>query len=163
MAAAVKVGRYFDIDDSKIASAILSFQPDNNRSQAVDTKHNRVVVDCYNANPSSMAVALDNIASMEGERKVFILGDMRELGRWSREEHCAILRKVDKMGAEVWLVGKEFAAAHQALDGKLEGKYRLFDNVGEVVSYLDAEPLSDALILLKGSRGVALEKALVKL
>lgn len=163
VAAAVKVGRYFDIDDGKIASAILSFQPDNNRSQAVDTKHNRVVVDCYNANPSSMAVALDNIASMEGERKVLILGDMRELGRWSREEHCAILRKVDKMGAEVWLVGKEFAAAHQALDGKLESKYRLFDNVGEVVSYLDAEPLSDALILLKGSRGVALEKALVKL
>lgn len=158
VAVAVKIGRYFDIDDKHIASAIWSFTPDNKRSQAVATERNRVVIDCYNANPSSMAVALDNIASMEAERKVLILGDMLELGEWSSAEHCAILRKVDGLGAEVWLVGGEFDKAYNSMSDDLQGEYRLFGRADDVVEMLGKEPVSGALLLLKGSRGIALEK-----
>ena len=101
IAAAVEIGRYFGVADERIAEAILSFQPDNNRSQAVKTEHNSLVVDCYNANPSSMEAALDNIATMEGEHKVLILGDMLELGEWSAEAHQNILRKADKVAEQI--------------------------------------------------------------
>ena len=158
IAAAVAVGRYFDITDERIAEAILSFTPDNNRSQAVKTEHNSLVVDCYNANPSSMEVALDNISTMEAERKVLILGDMLELGEWSEEAHCNILRKADKVAGEIILVGKEFAAAHAIVGKELESKYALYPTTAEALETLEKKPISGALILLKGSRGIALEK-----
>ena len=158
IAAAVAVGRYFDITDERIAEAILSFTPDNNRSQAVKTEHNSLVVDCYNANPSSMEVALDNISTMEAERKVLILGDMLELGEWSEEAHCNILRKADKVAGEIILVGKEFAAAHAIVGEELESKYALYPTTAEALETLEKKPISGALILLKGSRGIALEK-----
>ena len=158
IAAAVAVGRYFDITDERIAEAILSFTPDNNRSQAVKTEHNSLVVDCYNANPSSMEVALDNISTMEAKRKVLILGDMLELGEWSEEAHCNILRKADKVAGEIILVGKEFAAAHAIAGKELESKYALYPTTAEALEALEKKPINGALILLKGSRGIALEK-----
>ena len=158
IAAAVAVGRYFDITDERIAEAILSFTPDNNRSQAVKTEHNSLVVDCYNANPSSMEVALDNISTMEAKRKVLILGDMLELGEWSEEAHCNILRKADKVAGEIILVGKEFAAAHAIVGKELESKYALYPTTAEALEALEKMPINGALILLKGSRGIALEK-----
>ena len=163
IAAAVAVGRYFDIAESRIAEAILSFTPDNNRSQAVKTEHNSLVVDCYNANPSSMEVALDNIATMEAEQKVLILGDMLELGEWSAEAHQNILRKADKVADEIILVGKEFDAAHAVVGEELESNYSLYPTTAEASEALDKKPISNALILLKGSRGIALEKLIENL
>ena len=163
IAAAVAVGRYFGIDDRHIAEAILSFKPDNNRSQAVKTEHNSLVVDCYNANPSSMEVALDNIATMEGEKKVLILGDMLELGEWSEEAHCNILRKADKVAGKIILVGGEFAKAHNIVGEELESNYALYPTTAEASIALNEEPILNALILLKGSRGIALEKLISQL
>ena len=163
IAAAVAVGRYFGIDDRHIAEAILSFKPDNNRSQAVKTEHNSLVVDCYNANPSSMEVALDNIATMAGEKKVLILGDMLELGEWSEEAHCNILRKADKVADEIILVGGEFAKAYNLVGEELESNYALYPTTTEASIALNEKPILNALILLKGSRGIALEKLISQL
>ena len=163
IAAAMAVGRYFDIDDAHIAEAILSFKPDNNRSQAVKTEHNSLVVDCYNANPSSMEVALDNISTMEAEHKVLILGDMLELGEWSGEAHQNILRKADKVASKIILVGSEFATAHSILDKELKSHYTLYPSTAEALVALDNEPISGALVLLKGSRGIALERLVERL
>ena len=162
IAAAVEVGRYFGIDDERIAEAILSFSPDNNRSQAVKTERNQLVVDCYNANPSSMEVALDNIATMEAEHKVLILGDMLELGEWSEEAHINILRKADGVAERIVLVGKEFAAAHRASEG-LTAEYTLYPSTAEALVALEQNPISDSLVLLKGSRGIKLESLINKL
>ena len=158
IAAAVKVGRYFDIDDRHIGEAILSFTPDNNRSQAVTTERNRLIVDCYNANPSSMAVALENVASVDAERKVLILGDMLELGEWSAEEHRTTLRQADTLGAELYLVGGEFGAAYEALREEVQSECHTFASAEEVKSALLAQPVEGALVLIKGSRGIALER-----
>lgn len=157
IAAAVEVGRYFGVADERIAEAILSFQPDNNRSQAVKTERNRLVVDCYNANPSSMEVALDNIATMEAEHKVLILGDMLELGEWSEEAHKTILRKADGIAERIILVGNEFAKAYNASE-ELHSDYALYPTTVEALVALENNPISNSLILLKGSRGMALEK-----
>ena len=163
IAAAVEIGRYFGVADERIAEAILSFQPDNNRSQAVKTEHNSLVVDCYNANPSSMEAALDNIATMEGEHKVLILGDMLELGEWSAEAHQNILRKADKVAEQIILVGGEFTKAHGVVSEELESSYALYPTTAEAKVALDEKPILNSLVLLKGSRGIALEKLIEKL
>lgn len=162
IAAAVEVGRYFGIADERIAEAILSFKPDNNRSQAVKTERNQLVVDCYNANPSSMEVALDNIATMEAEHKVLILGDMLELGEWSEEAHINILHKADKVAERIILVGNEFAKAYNKSE-ELSAEYSLYPTTIEALEALDKEPISDSLVLLKGSRGIKLEILIDKL
>ena len=163
IAAAVEIGRYFGVADERIAEAILSFSPDNNRSQAVKTERNQLVVDCYNANPSRMEVALDNIATMEAEHKVLILGDMLELGKWSEEAHINILRKADKVAAKIILVGGEFAKAFVAVGEELQAEYALYPTTAEVLVALEKEPISGALVLLKGSRGIKLEQLVVAL
>lgn len=163
IAAAVEIGRYFGVADERIAEAILSFSPDNNRSQAVKTERNLLVVDCYNANPSSMEVALDNIATMEAEHKVLILGDMLELGKWSEEAHINILRKADKVAAKIILVGGEFAKAFVAVGEELQAEYALYPTTAEALAALEKEPISGALVLLKGSRGIKLEQLMERL
>ena len=163
IAAAVEIGRYFGVADERIAEAILSFQPDNNRSQAVKTEHNSLVVDCYNANPSSMEAALDNIATMEAEHKVLILGDMLELGEWSAEAHQNILRKADKVAEQIILVGGEFTKAHGVVSEELESNYALYPTTAEALTALNEKPILNALVLLKGSRCIALEKLIEKL
>ena len=163
IAAAVEIGRYFGVADERIAEAIISFKPDNNRSQAVKTEHNSLVVDCYNANPSSMEAALDNIATMEGEHKVLILGDMLELGEWSAEAHQNILRKADKVAEQIILVGGEFTKAHGVVSVELESNYALYPTTAEAKVALDEKPILNSLVLLKGSRGIALEKLIEKL
>ena len=162
IAAAVEIGRYFGVADERIAEAILSFSPDNNRSQAVKTERNQLVVDCYNANPSSMEVALDNIATMEAEHKVLILGDMLELGEWSEEAHINILHKADAIAERIVLVGKEFAKAYKKSEG-LQSSYALYPTTAEALDALEKKPIEGALVLLKGSRGIALEKLIERL
>ena len=162
IAAAVEIGRYFGVADERIGEAILSFSPDNNRSQAVKTERNLLVVDCYNANPSSMEVALDNITTMEAKQKVMILGDMLELGEWSEEAHLNILRKADGIAERIILVGKEFAKAYDKSEA-LSAEYALYPSTAEALAALEKEPINGALVLLKGSRGIALEKLIDRL
>lgn len=156
IAAAVAVGRYFGIDEHRIASAIESYIPDNNRSQEVTTeRRNIVIIDCYNANPSSMEVAIENIASKRGERNLLILGDMLELGKWSFDEHCRILQLAAQVeNAELLLVGAEFSRAAHALG---IGATCCTDST-EAADWVAQNKISDTVILLKGSRGIKLEK-----
>ena len=156
IAAAVAVGRYFGIDEHRIASAIESYIPDNNRSQEVATeRRNIVIIDCYNANPSSMEVAIENISSKRGERNLLILGDMLELGKWSFDEHCRILQLAAQVeNAELLLVGSEFSRAAHALG---IGATCCTDST-EAADWVAQSKISDTVILLKGSRGIKLEK-----
>ncbi len=156
IAAAVAVGRYFGIDEHRIASAIESYIPDNNRSQEVTTeRRNIVIIDCYNANPSSMEVAIENISSKRGERNLLILGDMLELGKWSFDEHCRILQLAAQVeNAELLLVGSEFSRAAHALG---IGATCCTDST-EAADWVAQNKISDTVILLKGSRGIKLEK-----
>lgn len=155
IAAAVAVATLFGISSEQAAEAIEDYTPDNNRSQEVITPHNNtLIIDCYNANPSSMEVAIENIASKKGA-KLLILGDMLELGQWSHAEHCRILELAASIGrVEMILVGENFRrAAHSlALDAVC------FKSTAEAAAYLAQSRLSNRTILLKGSRGIALEK-----
>ena len=161
IAAAVAVGSYFDIAPERIASAIESYIPDNNRSQEVITaRRNIVIIDCYNANPSSMEVAIENIASKQSERNLLILGDMLELGAWSYDEHCRILNLAANVeNAELVLVGSEFTKAAHAIG---IGATCCKDSI-EAAEWVTQSHISDTTILLKGSRGIALEKIIDKL
>ena len=158
IAAAVAVGRYFDIDPERIASAIESYIPDNNRSQEVITeRRNIVIIDCYNANPSSMEVAIENITSKHSERNLLILGDMLELGEWSHDEHCRILELATQVeNAELLLVGSECTKAAHALG---IGATCCVDST-EAADWVAQSKISDTTILLKGSRGIKLEKVI---
>ena len=163
IAAATVVGRYFDIDDDRIREAIAGYEPDNNRSQSVTTERNRLIVDCYNANPSSMQAAIANLASQEGDDKILILGDMLELGQWSAEEHRKVLETALKIdGARLILVGCEFAKAAESLGEQAAARAVVFATTEQAAEYLRMNPPSGATILVKGSHKWALER-LVKL
>ncbi len=160
IAAAIAVGRYFDIPQERIADAIASYTPDNNRSQRVATERNTLIVDCYNANPSSMAVAIENMRSEEAVNKLLILGDMLELGEWSHKEHCHILESALSIeGAEIFTVGAHFRKAAETLMADV----KCFDNTAALGEYRTLNTLAGRTILLKGSRGIALEKIIEKL
>ncbi|MBQ3730742.1 MAG: UDP-N-acetylmuramoyl-tripeptide--D-alanyl-D-alanine ligase [Muribaculaceae bacterium] len=147
--AAVTVGLHFDVTPQQICHAIESYVPSNNRSQLTETPHNHLIVDAYNANPTSMAAALDNFSLMEVSPKMAILGEMRELGDSSREEHR---RVVERLAAcpfdEVWLVGNEFK--------DIECPYRKFDDVEQVKAAIAENRPEGRYILIKGSNGTRL-------
>lgn len=146
--AAVAVGMQFGVPFSLINEALASYQPTNNRSEYRDTGRNRLVIDAYNANPTSMAAALDNFGQIKAERKMMILGDMRELGADSAFEHQRVVDKAVELNAEVWLVGQNFAQAQHA--------FRTFADVEAVKQELKAHPLEGYTILIKGSNGTRL-------
>lgn len=156
IAAAVAVGMYFDIDPLRIAAAIESYIPDNNRSQEVTTQRgNLIIIDCYNANPSSMEAAITNIASKSASRRLLILGDMLELGEWSLEEHSRILTLATQVAnCELLLVGEHFRRAAHAIGLDVT----LCTTTQEAISYLSQSQIKDTTILIKGSRGIALER-----
>ncbi|MBO5814105.1 MAG: UDP-N-acetylmuramoyl-tripeptide--D-alanyl-D-alanine ligase [Alistipes sp.] len=160
IAAAMAVGQYFDIPQERIADAIASYTPDNNRSQKVATERNTLIVDCYNANPSSMAAAIENMRSEEAENKLLILGDMLELGEWSAQEHRHTLEAALSIeGAEIFTVGAHFRKAAETLMADV----KCFDSTSALGEYLTINILAGRTILLKGSRGIALEKIIEKL
>ena len=147
--AAVAVGINFDVDRKQICEALENYVPTNNRSMFVETAHNRLVVDAYNANPSSMMAALENFSYMEAPRKMLILGDMRELGATSKEEHQRIVDYIDTMQVDqVWLVGQEFASVNR--------RYRSFSDVEAVKQEIAEHQPDDYLILIKGSNSTRL-------
>ena len=152
--AALKLAWYFDVPREDALQALASYIPSNNRSQLVKTEKNTLIVDAYNANPSSMAVALDNLALMRG-RKVAMLGDMRELGADAAAEHSRIVERLE--GVEAYLVGEEFT---KAAAGK---PYKTFATSEELANYLADHPLEGCTILLKGSHSIQMEKVIASL
>lgn len=149
--AAVAIGRYFGVEDTKICHALSSYVPQNNRSQLVHTASNTLIVDAYNANPTSMMAALENFRQMEAAHKVAILGDMKELGEGSHEEHQKVVDFLKECGFErVMLVGLEF--------GGTASSFEHYKDVKEVEALLAAHPLQGCCILVKGSNSMKLSE-----
>ena len=163
IAAAVAIGRYFEIPDAEIGRAVAEYRPDNHRSQRIETSRNTVIADCYNANPTSMRAAIENFLSQplgERRRRVLILGDMLELGEWSVVEHETIIELAARHPrAELLLVGEEFARAYAALPEK-PARVTLCPSQEELRHLLQTDPVEEALVLVKGSHGIGLEKVL---
>lgn len=148
--AALAVGMRFDVSPEQAAQAIAAYVPSNNRSELLRTAHNELIVDAYNANPTSMRAALDNFALISHPHKMLILGEMRELGAVSAEEHQKVAAQALSLGAEaVWLVGEEFQPYSEGA--------QWFPDVEAVKTALSggAKP-AERLILIKGSNGTKL-------
>lgn len=154
--AAVAIGTYFKVDKSDIKSAIESYVPDNNRSQLLKKGTNEIILDAYNANPSSMAVAIANFIQLGNLNKIMILGDMFELGNESDQEHKIIVDSVINQNESVcYLIGKEFYE-HKISKENIH----FFENFNDFAAYLKTITFSENTILIKGSRGMALERTL---
>jgi UDP-N-acetylmuramoyl-tripeptide--D-alanyl-D-alanine ligase len=151
--AAVAVGCYFDVDIEKIKAAIEAYRPSNSRSQMLEKGSNKIILDAYNANPSSMRAALENFNKMEGKNKWVLLGGMKELGVDSLKEHQELINLLVKMDFKnVLLCGPEFNA--------VKHNFSWFPNVTALNAYLHSAPLKDALVLIKGSRTATMETVL---
>lgn len=154
--AAIAVGGRFGVSLEDAAKAIEAYVPSNNRSQMTKTGRNVLIVDAYNANPSSMDVALKNLSSVVAERKAVMLGDMLELGADSQSLHREVVEKLLAMDLSlICLVGKEFAAASAGIDGIL-----CFETSDALAQWLKENPLDGATALIKGSRGTKMEKVI---
>lgn len=151
--AAACIGHYFGVSDKQIKNGLENYVPSNNRSQVIQTKSNMLLLDAYNANPSSMNAAIENFAQMNQSNKMVILGDMLELGDDSTNEHekIVILLK-NKNITNLLLVGPFFKESGKSINAQT------FLNSDEVVDYLKQHPVINATILIKGSRGIKLEK-----
>lgn len=152
--ATVAIGRYFKIPAERISRAIAAYEPTNNRSQFKETPNNQLIIDAYNANPSSMKVAIDNFAAMKVENpKAVILGDMRELGELSDALHAEIVTQIERAGFDkVYLCGNHFSTTGT--------NFLHFQSTDQLVEELTHNPLKGYHILIKGSRGMTLEKTL---
>ncbi len=150
---AICVGNYFGIDKETIAEAVKDYVPSNNRSQVIKKNSNTILLDAYNANPSSMEVSVNNFTGMNLPNKMVVLGDMFELGKYAKEEHRKIAEAVLQKGfMKVILVGPEFCEA-----GK-NSSCMLFKNTEEVMEWFRKNPVRNSAILIKGSRGMKLER-----
>ena len=157
--AAIAVGNHFGVTLEEAVAAIEAYVPSNNRSQMTKTERNTLIVDAYNANPTSMEAALKNFANVESDNKVAMLGDMLELGSESVAEHVRIAEMAISLGLKrVCFVGAEFAKALESIstdDGVVA-----FATSAELTEWLKETGLSDAVILIKGSRGTRMEKTM---
>lgn len=159
--AAVSIGDFFGIGRGDAIDAVSSYVPSNNRSQFVQGVSNRIVVDAYNANPTSMNASLRNFESLRGDRKVLILGDMKELGADSLAEHAGILSSISPSDYTVcFFVGEEFRKAAEKLGVQSDTRMLFFDTSDDLKVFLERNPLKDVYILVKGSRSMSLEKVL---
>jgi len=154
--AAARVGLYFGVDPLDIAKAIKNYKPDNNRSQLIKIRTNKIVMDAYNANPTSMKASIENFSDIDHPNKAIILGDMMELGEQSEKEHQKIVDFIQtKDFADIYLVGSCFAKTNT------DKKIRKFSSSDLLSDYLKkSEHAEEKLILIKGSRGIKLEKIL---
>lgn len=149
---AYEIGKYFSVDEAEIQKAIADYIPSNNRSQFVKKAHNTLILDAYNANPSSVGLALESFATLETPlRKIVIFGDMLELGEISREEHEEIVKKtIKKPFHKIFFCGKSYFA-HQC-----EGAH-FYETKSALEADLRTQKFSGVMVLLKGSRRMALE------
>lgn len=151
--AAVVVGKYFNVPLTDIKQAIEEYQPTNNRSQIQKTQKNTLILDCYNANPSSCKFALEAFDQIHSEDKRVFIGAMKELGAVSRDEHHNIVKKLKTMSLkEIILVGEEYKEF-----ANLDEGIKYFDSSNEASEYLKQENINNSLILIKGSRATKME------
>jgi len=149
--ATAAIGKYFGVPEQDICKAIAEYRPQNNRSQIIINNTNTIIADYYNANPTSMKAALDNFLLIETPNKLAILGDMLELGETGATEHQTIIRYCETNKLETIFIGEEF--------NKLKTHHFLFfNNVEDCNEYLKNKTIENNLILIKGSRGIHLEK-----
>jgi UDP-N-acetylmuramoyl-tripeptide--D-alanyl-D-alanine ligase len=149
--AAIVLGIRFGVSSEQICHAIENYIPSNNRSQLTITQHNKLIVDAYNANPTSMMAALKNFRDMQVENKMAILGDMRELGADSAKEHAKIIDFIESANIkDVWLVGEEF--------GKTNCAFRKYHDVEEVKKEIAQSRPEGRCILIKGSNSIHLSQ-----
>lgn len=153
IAVALEVGAFFNIEYPKMKAALEAYVPSNNRSQIVKTETNTIVLDAYNANPASMAVSVKNFKNLPNEYKIVMLGAMKELGEYSKDEHQALVDMVDDSNiSEKYLVGNEF----DIIDRKPES-ISFFATTEDLKNHLKENPITDATILVKGSRSMKME------
>jgi UDP-N-acetylmuramoyl-tripeptide--D-alanyl-D-alanine ligase len=153
--AAVCIGAFFNLTVEQINEGLEGYAPKNNRSQLTKTETNTVICDFYNANPSSMTAALHNISALAAENKVAIIGDMFELGIEAAEQHEEIASLASQSGLNtVIFIGKHFYAVKDRHQGEF------FNSPAEAIEWIEANPVKNSLVLLKGSRGMALEQLL---
>ncbi len=149
--AAWTLGKHFEVTVEDIISALENYEPKNNRSQKVLTDKNEIILDAYNANPDSMKLALENFAKIRSDKKkIVILGDMFELGSFAPEEHQKVLDLVASFDVESYFAGEEFF--------KLKKDENIFKTTDELIEHLKQNKIENRLILIKGSRGMAMEK-----
>ena len=150
---AVAIGKYFKVPDEKIKSALENYLPSNSRSQLIEKDDNKIILDAYNANPTSMKAAIENFAKMEGADKVLILGGMMELGQESLHEHQHLIDLINKYKwKDVVLVGGDFSKVNHA--------FCFFENSLLAAAWYKDQNLQHSNILIKGSRSTAMEKVL---
>lgn len=154
--AALAVAEYFKVPLSSAVRAIENYVPSNNRSQFVRTSRNMLIIDAYNANPTSMNAALNNFASLNFEGKTLILGDMLELGEHSLEEHVKVLENAMNICGDIHLVGREFKSAASKIMADPE-RVKCFDDSSALRSYFETNPPEGRTILIKGSNGIRLQ------
>ena len=156
--AAIAVGRHFGVTLEEAVAAIEAYVPSNNRSQMTKTERNTLIIDAYNANPTSMEAALTNFSNVEAPAKVALLGDMLELGDESLAEHVKIAKMALSLGLErVCFVGAEFEKAVEQMEGRGE-TFCSFGTSADLALWLKENPLDSAVVLIKGSRGTRMEK-----
>ena len=154
--AALTIGKYFEVEDLAIKEALESYVPENNRSQLLSKGSNQIILDAYNANPSSMAVAIENFLQLDNANKIVILGDMFELGDESNQEHKAIVNSLlNENEITCFFIGKEFFG-----DRTDRNNFHFFESFEEFSNYLKEIKINNSSILIKGSRGMALERTL---
>lgn len=150
--AAAAFGVLFDVPDNLISKAIREYTPTNNRSQVKKTANNTLILDCYNANPTSVTSALESFGMNTHKDKIYILGDMKELGSESALEHKKIIELAENLKLKGYVVGEEFSKINS---NSILGR---FNNNDEIIKFLQSNMLNNKLILLKGSRSIGLEK-----
>ncbi|RSC93547.1 UDP-N-acetylmuramoyl-tripeptide--D-alanyl-D-alanine ligase [Tenacibaculum singaporense] len=151
ISAAITIGSYFNVTSEQIKEAIESYVPSNNRSQVINTQTNKIILDAYNANPTSMKAALESFSKLQANNKTIILGDMFELGEYSSKEHQSIVNLIEELDLDqAFLIGENFY--------KTITKYKKFKGFYEFEGYIKNNQIESSTILVKGSRGMALER-----
>ncbi|MTI21606.1 UDP-N-acetylmuramoyl-tripeptide--D-alanyl-D-alanine ligase [Fulvivirga sp. RKSG066] len=153
IAVALCIGKYFEVPSAEAEEAVMNYNPTNNRSQIVKKGSNTIILDAYNANPNSMASAIENLKIMAGDQKAVILGDMKELGESSTQEHLNIINILSQEDFNVYLYGPEFGKALSK-----SGAIFHTDNKKELLEKIRSRNFKDSSILIKGSRSMGLEE-----
>ncbi|MFT7900731.1 UDP-N-acetylmuramoyl-tripeptide--D-alanyl-D-alanine ligase [Tenacibaculum ascidiaceicola] len=152
ISAAITIGNYFNVSLEQIKKAIENYVPSNNRSQVINTQSNKIILDAYNANPTSMKAALESFSKLETNNKTIVLGDMFELGAYSSKEHQSIVNLIEELDLDqAFLVGENFY--------KTITKHKKFKDFYEFEGYIKNNQIESSTVLIKGSRGMALERA----
>lgn len=156
VAAAISFGLYFKLSLDSIKKGIEAYIPKNNRSQIIKQNSNVIILDAYNANPSSVEAALKNFTAMKADQKIVILGDMFELGQHSFEEHQSVIALAERLDfSKLYLVGNHFFEHHPN-----HSKALFFKNLTDIQKHLKDHPIQHSMVLVKGSRGMILEQLL---